>query len=229
MQENLGEGVVKMDAGLLKKLRMPQGKLLLLNAPAEYVEQMSPLPEGMEFTDDMTAGPYEFVQLFVRDQAELDEWGPKAIGAVQYEGLLWITYPKKTSKIKTDISRDHGWERLRALGWDGIAIVAVNETWSALRLRPLELSGLRERTPAARPKLSKEEQQARTVTVPDDLTAAFAASPKAQEFYETIAYSNKKAYVEWITSAKREETRAARVEKTIEKLKNGLKNPTLKG
>ncbi|MCX7569730.1 YdeI/OmpD-associated family protein [Tumebacillus sp. DT12] len=219
-----------MDAGLMKKLRMPQGKLLLCNAPDEFTELMTPLPEGMEFTDDMTAGPFEYVQVFVRDQAELDEWGPKAIAAVTYDGLLWIVYPKKSSKIKTDISRDHGWEQLRASGWDGIAIVSVDETWSAMRLRPIALSGVRERTPpSARPKLSKEELAERTVTVPDDLAAAFAAHPKALEFYESIAYSNKKAYVEWITSAKRDETRSARVEKTIEKLENGLKNPTLKG
>ena len=60
-----------------------------------------------------------------------------AIGAVKSNGLLWVTYPKKSGKIKTDISRDMGWEAMTQAGWDAVTLVSVDDTWSALRLRPL--------------------------------------------------------------------------------------------
>ena len=56
--------------------------------------------------------------------------------AVKAGGLLWFTYPKKTAKIKADITRDTGWESVRAAGWRPVTQIAIDETWSALRLRP---------------------------------------------------------------------------------------------
>jgi uncharacterized protein YdeI (YjbR/CyaY-like superfamily) len=55
----------------------------------------------------------------------------------------------------------------------------------------------------------------RTVETPPDLVAALATSPDAQARYEQLAYSHKKEYVEWIESAKKDETRARRVEQAV--------------
>ncbi|MNY58036.1 hypothetical protein D3C86_1943270 [compost metagenome] len=52
--------------------------------------------------------------------------------------------------------------------------------------------------------------------------------PKEQEFFNSLAYSHKKEYVLWILTAKQEKTKASRLEKTIELLKAGKKNPTMK-
>ena len=58
----------------------------------------------------------------------------------------------------------------------------------------------------------------RTVDVPELLTQALAAHPAAQAAFTTLPYSHRKQYVDWILSAKREETRQTRTGKTIERL-----------
>jgi len=63
----------------------------------------------------------------------------------------------------------------------------------------------------------------RTVEVPRDLRGALAADKQAKGLFKALSYSCKKEYVEWITSAKREETRAGRVTKAVEMLRAGRK------
>lgn len=59
------------------------------------------------------------------------------------------------------------------------------------------------------------DTEPRSVEVPADLQAALAKKPAAAKDFATFSYSHKKEFVDWITSAKRPETRADRVEKTI--------------
>jgi hypothetical protein len=55
------------------------------------------------------------------------------------ESLLWISFPKGTSKIQTDLTRDKGWEALRDADLKWITLISVNDTWSAFSLRPYKL------------------------------------------------------------------------------------------
>jgi hypothetical protein len=121
---------------LLKKIGVKPGhRLLVLNAPDGYLDQLTPLPEKAELATK-GKGPFDVVQLFVKNKAQVDRDAAKAMQAVKPRGLLWIAYPKKSSKIETDISRDVGWETMKKADWEGVAIVAIDETWSALRFRP---------------------------------------------------------------------------------------------
>jgi hypothetical protein len=61
----------------------------------------------------------------------------------------------------------------------------------------------------------------RTVEVPEDLAAALASEPVVGKTFEGLAYSHRKEYVRWITEAKRETTRADRVAKTIDMVREG--------
>ena len=61
---------------------------------------------------------------------------PKAAKALKPESMLWISFPKGTSKIQTDLTRDKGWEGLQKLDLKWVNLVSVNETWSAFALRP---------------------------------------------------------------------------------------------
>lgn len=69
----------------------------------------------------------------------------------------------------------------------------------------------------------------RTVEIPEDLGKLFNRNKKLKDFFDSLSYTNRKEYVQWITSAKRINTRQNRVALTIEKLKSGLKNPSDKG
>jgi hypothetical protein len=65
----------------------------------------------------------------------------------------------------------------------------------------------------------------RVVTVPAELKRAFRENPEARKAFGRLSYTHQKEYVSWIEDAKRAETRARRVSKTLEMLKNG-KNST---
>ena len=77
------------------------------------------------------------MQTFVRNKAEVDSSAEKAIAALKPGGLLWFSYPKKGSKVVTDITRDVGWDVLGSAGLRPVTQVAIDDTWSALRFRPI--------------------------------------------------------------------------------------------
>jgi hypothetical protein len=126
------------DTTVLKKLRLQAGqKALLLNAPQGYLETLGELPAGVTLATQPD-GEYDFVQLFVKDRAELERYSPAAFQAVKYDGLLWLCYPKQTGKIKSDLNRDSLWKLMQPTGFSPVMQIAIDETWSALRFRPAE-------------------------------------------------------------------------------------------
>ncbi|KRQ87844.1 hypothetical protein ABG79_00009 [Caloramator mitchellensis] len=70
--------------------------------------------------------------------------------------------------------------------------------------------------------IEKDEDE-RVVEIPEDFEKLLDENPKAKEFFNKLSYTNKKEYITWITSAKKEETRKNRIEKTIELLKDEKK------
>ncbi len=124
-----------LDAALAKKLRiLPGNRLLLLNAPDGYSATLA-LPEGVTVETD-PAGAYDVVQLFARTLADVERGLPAAIAATRPRGMLWIAWPKKTAKLPIDLTRDTLWPRVHETGWNGVAAISIDETWSALRFRP---------------------------------------------------------------------------------------------
>lgn len=67
------------------------------------------------------------------------------------------------------------------------------------------------------------DSEPRLVEVPAELKQAFKAEKEAKSFFEKLAYTHQREYVTWINEAKRDETRQARILKTIEMLKKGKK------
>jgi hypothetical protein len=125
---------------LAKKLRIRPGqRILILNPPPGYLDELD-LPEDVELAE-RPEGAFDFVHLFVKNTAELANLGPTAIKAVKYDGLLWISYPKQSSKVETDLTRDVGWEMMAEAGLKPVTQVSVNDIWSALRFRPIDQVG----------------------------------------------------------------------------------------
>ena len=88
-------------------------------------------------------GSFDFLQIFVSSKAEVDHLSPTGLGALQPGGLLWFPYPKKTSKIPTDITRDTGWDSLTKATMRPVSQISINETLSAPRFRPMDYVKLR--------------------------------------------------------------------------------------
>ena len=121
-----------------KLLIKPGFRVLVLNAPDDPAELLSPLPEGVEVAQQpMDGADFDVVLAFVRSKAEVATHAASIVTGVKPAGLLWMAYPKKSGAIKTDISRDEGWQPMWALGWDTVSLVALDDTWSAMRFRPL--------------------------------------------------------------------------------------------
>jgi hypothetical protein len=121
------------ESALAKKLKLKSGlKAAVINAPENYVDM---LQHNTALSPTLN-GKFDWIQIFVRDKTELDVLAPKAAKALRPESMLWISFPKGTSKIQTDLTRDKGWEVLQTLDLKWITLVSVNETWSAFSLRP---------------------------------------------------------------------------------------------
>ncbi len=124
------------ETSLAKKLGIKPGQtMLVLNAPEGYVTALTSLL-GQATIYTQADGTYDFVQAFVRDKVELYRYAPVAMQALKGGGLLWFTYPKKTSALKSDLSRDVLWQELSGTGMSPVTMIAIDETWSALRFRP---------------------------------------------------------------------------------------------
>ena len=128
---------------LARKLRLEPGfSVAILNAPAGYLDTLSPAPADVhsEIRPDEV---FDAVQLFVNGVEELESLGPAAIRAVKPEGLLWITYPKGgTTRGVTDLPATPWWMKRDVLGeitsetgYKPVAFVKIDGNWTALRFK----------------------------------------------------------------------------------------------
>lgn len=125
-------------SSLPKKLQMRAGqRVMLINAPAGYLDTLIPLPDGVEIAEEGVE-PFDFVQLFVHDLAQLQALLPLAMQSVKPDALLWIAYPKGSAKTGTDLNRDRLWAAVSEHHLTGVSLVSLDEVWSAMRFRPSE-------------------------------------------------------------------------------------------
>lgn len=210
-----------------QKLKIKEGDTLLtIHAPADFKNRLDGLPPGVSISD--RAKSYQQIHWFLRDKAQLDGEVETVIPLLKAGVTLWIFYPKRTSRIQTDFTRDKGWESLqqhKGLQW--LRLVSFDETWSAFALRAkTEKDEKKTTAPRERAVFQYIDTAKRQVYPPDDFLAALARANKEKAFFETLSFTNKKEYVEWIVSAKREETRITRVNESMERLAKGWKNPS---
>jgi hypothetical protein len=118
-----------------KLLLKPGQRIALVNAPAGYREKLEPLPEGSRLSETLEPGG-DVVIVFVRSEAELTELTPAALEAVKPDGLMWVCYRKGGARAGSDLHRDTLNAAMHKLGWEGVSLVAVDDAWSAMRLRP---------------------------------------------------------------------------------------------
>ena len=101
------------------------------------------MPAGVEAVEKLS-GKFDWVQVFVKNKAEIDKLAPRVAKALKPDSVLWISFPKGSSKIQTDLTRDKGWEALSGLDLKWINLVSVNDTWSAFSLRPYKAGEARQ-------------------------------------------------------------------------------------
>ena len=122
-------------AALAKKLKLQPGlRAAVIGAPPGYVERLAAVDElTLSTTLD---GRFDWIQVFVRTTAELADVVKPITTAIEPTGRVWICYPKGSSKIQTDLTRDKGWQPLDGGDLMWLSLVSIDETWSAFGLRP---------------------------------------------------------------------------------------------
>ena len=123
---------------LLEKLNYKgQKRISVINAEEIFIHSISSELKDVIIDNKIDPRyPYEFIIIFVKCVSEIEKIAPTTIHNLMADGVLWLCYPKKTSKkYSSDIDRDHGWKILNDSGLHGIRMIAIDEDWSALRFR----------------------------------------------------------------------------------------------
>ncbi len=215
-----------MPSTIAQKLKVKEDfTLLTINAPADFKKDLGELPEGAKIST--SAKNYQQIHWFVTNKAQMEKELAKVISLLKDDVVCWIYYPKGTSKLQTDLTRDKGWESLLKhdhLQW--ISLISFNDTWSSFGMRlKTEADKKKEAVPKEREIFKYIDAAKKIINLPDDFSKALDKAKQEKEFFNTLSFTNKKEYVEWIVTAKREETRATRIKESIERLTKGWKNP----
>ncbi|MGM9475984.1 YdeI/OmpD-associated family protein [Pedobacter sp. GSP4] len=217
-----------MENVLLKKLQVKPGHTIqVVDAPEHAASILGNIPDGVSVQYDNNSN-FNILLTFTTTKDQLKKQIESYLKRIDQKTIFWVFYPKKSAKINSDLDMMKSWEELSTFGLTPCASAAVNETWTALRLKfisEVKPSGLRNDHIKTNQFGEYVDPVNKTVKLPDDLSLAMKDHPQAHAYFHQLAYSHKKEYVLWVLSAKQEKTRASRIEKTVEMLLNRKKNP----
>jgi hypothetical protein len=119
---------------LAKKLGIKAGFIInLVNAPEHYFELFTDLPAELEFSDDPEIKK-DFIHFFTLQKEEYITLLPALKSQLKPDGMIWASWPKKSSKVVTDITEDIIRNYAIEIGLVDIKVCAVDEIWSGLKL-----------------------------------------------------------------------------------------------
>lgn len=121
--------------------------ITVLHAPSSFEAELTAL-KGVKIMRGVK-GKVAFAIAFVTKQADLDRVSADLAKAADGDAVIWIAYPKGTSKRYTcEFNRDSGWNVLGKAGYEPVRMVAIDEDWSALRFRKVDHIKTMKRNPA---------------------------------------------------------------------------------
>jgi hypothetical protein len=119
---------------LAKKLGLkPPLDVLLVDAPADYRTWLGDLPAGVSFVASSRT-PVRAAHLFLTRRTLLQKRLSALRGRLEPGGFVWVSWPKKASKVPTDVTEDTIREVALPLGFVDIKVCAVSDVWSGLKL-----------------------------------------------------------------------------------------------
>ncbi|ULQ57479.1 YdeI/OmpD-associated family protein [Flavihumibacter rivuli] len=221
-----------MSQNLFEKLQLKDEKNLLIQGlPSSIEKQFSKLAFAKNVTPLLKSRRIDFALVFAINENQLNGILKDVLPALNEGAKFWVAYPKSTSKIVTDLNRDCSWDLITNEGFESVSQVALDHVWTALRFKKAENITIMTRASANGGKpaaIEGVDHEDRIVTPPDDLKILFKKNKTALASFEKLSFTNKKEYVRWINSARKEETRKSRLVATVEMLEAGKKNPSEK-
>ncbi len=219
-----------MENLFLKKLRVKSGDVIkVANAPEQAGAIFGDTPSDITVKYNGDETTFNVLVAFAINKDQLDQQIKNNLEYIDARTIIWICYPKKTSKIKSDLDLMKSWEELNTFGLTPCASAAVNETWTALRLKLIDEvkpSGMRNDHIKTNEFGEYIDPVNKIVKLPEDLKTLLESHPQAFDYFNQLAYTHRKEYLLWLLSAKQDKTRAGRLEKTLEMLLNHKKNPS---
>ena len=121
-----------MPTPLWKKLGYKEGfRVRLVHPPVKYMEWVAPLPEGVGFNEE---GKYNLVHIFTNDFDEFMDELLYARTRIQSDGMIWISWFKRASKLPSELTEDLIRETAIANRLVDVKVCSINDQWSALKL-----------------------------------------------------------------------------------------------
>jgi hypothetical protein len=119
---------------LVKKLGFKEGfRAGFVNPPKDFQKEIAPLPNDVQIAVGKLTKPQDLIVLFTDSQRVLKKEFTRLAGKLASDGMLWIAWPKKTSRIAGDLSEND----VRQIGLDAglvdVKVCAINEVWSGLK------------------------------------------------------------------------------------------------
>jgi hypothetical protein len=118
---------------LQRKLGLKPGyRIYILQPPNEYFKWISPLPEGVEVREQQH-GEFDCIHLFVKDKKVFQREFVKSKSHLKKAGMLWVSWPKKSSNVATELDENSIREIGLQEGLVDVKVCAVDEIWSGLK------------------------------------------------------------------------------------------------
>ncbi|MCB1306329.1 MAG: DUF3052 family protein [Leptospiraceae bacterium] len=119
---------------LVKKLGIkPDHAIVVRNCPMDYRDLVPNIPETVSIGKHWRKG-LDFTHIFSKKRKELESSIAQALKYISPNGMIWVSWPKKASRIETDITEDTIREIIRGTDLVDVKVCAVDEVWSGLKL-----------------------------------------------------------------------------------------------
>ncbi|WP_373232136.1 hypothetical protein [Cohnella sp.] len=120
---------------LVKKLGIKEGsRVLFINEPINYFTLLGEIPTVEKMNRNLSSNDIDFVHLFSKSQDELFSLLKEFKGKINDSGMIWVSWPKKASKIITDLSEDNIRRYALSIDLVDVKVCAIDEVWSGLKL-----------------------------------------------------------------------------------------------
>lgn len=119
---------------LAKKLGIKEGfRIRTTGAPADYLALVNPLPPDVVISGRIAKG-IDLWHIFTKSYSELESKLPTLMSAIQPDGTIWVSWPKKSSGVPSTVTEDSVREIALPLGLVDVKVCAIDDIWSGLKL-----------------------------------------------------------------------------------------------
>ena len=122
------------NTSLVKKLGIKPGfKVRFIDPPEHYFDLLEGLPANIEVLEEAVTG-VDFIHYFTKQSAELESDLPALKREIVSNGTIWVSWPKKASRVATDVTEDVIRNLALSIGLVDVKVCAVDAVWSGLKL-----------------------------------------------------------------------------------------------